>query len=119
MCKGCTRDAGVAPLPKIIITKKSQWRKQKKERMAKRLLANGIINPANLPLEFQAGRLKAKKMYCFSKNWPLNPANQMEADAAAAANEQAEEEPQPFSIVRHRDIIAARCIMYKGNSITY
>lgn len=119
VCQGCTRDADAhTALPSLIVTKKSR-RRQQIDRVVKRLIARGVMNPANQPAEFQRGRLKSQKMY-FLKKWHSNPANgvQMEDDAAAIdQSEQPQQQQQgnrPFSIVWHRDIVAAKCIMYKG-----
>lgn len=51
------------------------------------------------------GRLGLRKSY-FRKNWYLNPED-VEIDAA-------EPQPRPYTIVWHRDIVAALCILYKG-----
>lgn len=115
-CKGCTRDS-LLSLPPLIVTKKCRRRKQL-DSAVKRLVARGIINQQNQSDEFQPGRLESSKMY-FEKNWPLNPADEAQmGDEAVAVTDQPEQQQQPapraFCIVWHRDIVAARCIMYKG-----
>jgi hypothetical protein len=129
-CKNCPRNAPIPAeiaeymsFPKLIITKKSRRRK-KLDRAVKKCINRGIINQATLGPEFQPGRLASPKMY-FRKTWPLNPVNavQVEDDDANNNDQHPDEEQQqqqqqqrPCTIVWHRDIVAARCIMYKGKS---
>ncbi|XP_031640679.1 uncharacterized protein LOC116352316 [Contarinia nasturtii] len=101
VCRNCTRDAPIPQeiepyisLPRLIVTKKSQRRK-KKDSCVKKLIARGIMDPANQPAEFQPGRLESKKMY-FLKNWLLNPVNaiQMGGDADKYPEQQQQQQHQ-------------------------
>lgn len=117
VCKPCPRDSfrfGGLVLPPMIVTKKSR-RRQKKDRLVKRLVMMGIMDPAKQPQEFQLGRLESQKMY-FWKNWHLNPANGVQMEDNAADNDQPplQQQPRACPIVWHRDVVAARCMIYKG-----
>lgn len=124
VCKNCPHNAPMTPtiakymsLPPLIVTKKCSRRKTL-DRCVKKLIKRGIINPANLTAEFKPERLRSPKMY-YWKNWPLNSANEYNA---VYMIEDQQEQPEQYqqimpiilTIVWHRDIVAAKCILYKG-----
>ncbi|XP_031619854.1 uncharacterized protein LOC116338607 [Contarinia nasturtii] len=130
-CKNCPRNAPIPleiakymSLPPLIVSKKGSRRKTL-DRCVKKLIDRGLVNQANLPKESKPERLASPKMY-YWKNWPLNSVNalQMGHDAANTNDHHQQQQQKPeqehkyrelrFTIVWHRDIVAARCIMYKA-----
>lgn len=130
-CEQCKHDGMYEhlPLPKLIVSKKSRRRKRF-QRIVERMLTNDIIGAAEVKGEFVAGRLASTKMY-FVKKWPLNPDDELKKAADAAGEvlyvidgtteeytklerEYLRVMARPFSIVWHRDIVASRCIWYRG-----
>lgn len=98
-----------------------------------RVLLEILAEPFALEQTTDQGRFGLRKSY-FRKNWHRNPeaVEEDSADAAAPIDEYYVEDlseepmqpppqdpgpPRAFSIVWHRDISAALCIMYKGKCI--
>lgn len=99
VCRQCPRNAqinGKLP-PQLIVTKKSKKALAFESRWG--FIPNG-------PAVTEEGRLMSPRKKYSDKTWLLN----LDADNAAGAVA----EYLPRTIVWHRDIVAARCILYKG-----
>lgn len=112
MCPNCQPNAE-ANLPHKIVT-----RKRRRELKADRDLIRNHPNQVNFAIppnpNQRPNRRLLTKMKFIYKQWTINDVNQELDEAAAAAEQQQQQQPRGWNVYWHRDIVAAKCILYKG-----